>query len=341
MKKIKMMRKAFAVVSAMALTMGMASAVFAEEKIMASKPATYNAVMKDYVIQGTGNTSLYPVETLRFISTPDSSNPSTANLEIGALTVAGNQDQALTVNVPSYTEVGTYHYTLSEVAGSGQGVTYTSDTIGVSVLVTYDYEDADKDGYCMTAEVGITMNNGKKNDTFSNNYDVGSLAISKEVTGNMGDRNKYFDVTVAFTAETGKTVESAITVSGGSSNDNPTTVAGNWTGTKTVNIKLKDGDTLTFTDIPAGVTYEVTESDVYSKDTNKNGENGYDAPKYTLSDSTKKVASADTDTVKITNHKNTQIDTGVYMDNLPYIAALAVILCFAAVLLMRRRHTNG
>lgn len=341
------MKKILAMMLTAAMMLSMGTAVWANEveggpdvtppvvepetpatPIAASKEAEYKTIIKK-VYTVTGNTkntdTVYPHETLNFTSVAATTNPDggKANLNFKPLNVTGIEDQMLSFTVPSLSEVGTYHFTVSETATNSQGVTYSTGTIAVSVLVTYDYEDTDNDGYTMTAVVGITAGDeNEKLDTFTNQYDLGSLEVSKEVTGNLGDTNKPFAVTVTFTAT--KPVVSDITYT---DDGVEKTIPANWTNNiATAEITLKHGETVTFTDIPAGVTYVVEESAEYSADTNKNGENGYDAPTYTYSDETDKViAKSDADTVKITNNKSTTVDTGISVDSIPYIAMLGVV----------------
>ena len=72
-------------------------------------------------------------------------------------------------------------------------------------------------------------------------------------------------------------------------------------------------------------TYTVTETD-YSAD-------GYETS-ITCSDENQVVNSA-SDTVSITNHKESAIDTGIVTDSLPYIVVLVVVAAAVAVLLIR------
>ena len=74
-----------------------------------------------------------------------------------------------------------------------------------------------------------------------------------------------------------------------------------------------------FTNIPEGVSYKVEETRA----------NGYDAPAYKVN--TKEgnkgtIVGENTDKAIITNNKETLIDTGVFMNNLPYL----LVLIFAA-----------
>ena len=148
--------------------------------------------------------------------------------------------------------------------------------------------------------------------------DAGKLTVQKIVTGNMANSDDTFNVTVRFTPEEGKKLKSKIA---GRIIDNN---LGNVTITdgedeQTATFKVKAGTTVVFTNIPEGVSYEVEETRA----------NGYDAPAYkvnTKEGNTGTIVGGKTDEAIITNNKGTLIDTGVFMNNLPYL----LVLIFAA-----------
>ena len=239
------------------------------------------------------------------------------------------------ITLPEYQAVGIYEYKINEVASNTAGVTYNTDDIKLIVTVI------EQEGKVRVAAVHAenTANNpaeGKKDNKLINSYESGTLAVSKEVTGNAGDLEKEFDVKVLFYAPEGKVVKSEITWvdnnSDGIVNGSIEEVDG-WKGEKVAYIKLKHGETVTFENIPEGVTYEVVEGD-YTIDLG--GE--YDAPVYTWSDKTeKKIAAGDTDTVKITNNKDVTIDTGILMDSAPYVVMLLVAAAALVLFTTKRR----
>ena len=52
----------------------------------------------------------------------------------------------------------------------------------------------------------------------------------------------------------------------------------------------------------------------------------------------KTVSAGDTDTVQITNNKGIPVDTGISLDNAPYLLLLALALVGGVLLLLRRRN---
>ncbi len=326
------MKKLFAMLLAVAMILSLATVAFAEETVdttgWTSAATTLElGIQKIYVVNGETDETLYPAETLNFTVDADASNPDSTNLSVKALDVEGNSNQILVINVPSYTTVGTYKYTIAETAGNTQGVTYTTETIDVTILVTYDYENE-----CLVIEPVLSTagdNKDGKDDTFTNTYDVGSLTVSKIVTGNLGDKSKKFDVTVTFTAE--NPVLSTITYTGGA------IAATDWVdGKAEVVISLAHGESVTFDNIPAGVTYTVVENDYTGGELN--GENAYDAADYDFSDTEKKISAEDKDTVDITNNKETEVETGIVLDSMPYIVILAIAAFGMFVMLTKKRY---
>ena len=241
----------------------------------------------------------------------------------------------IVVTLPTYTSVGIYTYTINETAGTMAGVTYYTDDITLVVTVIQD-----TDGKVRVAAVHTEDNIGTdaKNDTFKNTYEAGKLAISKTVTGNLGDQEKEFDVTVTFTAPEGKTVGAPITyVEEGETK----TIEGGWNTSKTVTIQLKHEETITFQNIPYGVSYEVYEAN-YSAD-------GYDAPIYKIGSITIQdydfvlqgaVMDSAEESVAITNNKETAVDTGITLDAMPYVLILAVAVCGLGLVMTKKRYQD-
>ena len=311
------MKKFLALLLAVVMVLGLATVVSAEgeqdtSKWVSAESSTAIALKKVYTVNGTDNTALFPAETLKFAVAAADTNPDATAITVDDLVVTGNTNQVITVNLPSYSKVGVYKYTISEVAGNTKGVTYETDTLDITVLVEYDYENN-----CLKATPSLTTGQkDNKVDTFTNEYDVGSLKVTKVVTGNLGDKEKKFSMTVTFTTD--KPVLSTITCS-----DGQTIAPADWAdGKATVEIALADSEFVTFTDIPAGVDYTVVESDEYSKDTNKNGVNGYDAPVY--ENASGKIAKASTANAKVTNNKETSVETGIALDTVPFVVMIVV-----------------
>ena len=320
------MKKFVSILLVLVLMMSLSVAAFASEVEVPAKGAvdeTTATVVKVYKLIGAGSS---PAETFTLqqvgngrvtdgdaTSAPALGTITGATFAEGAATANG-ATAGITIELPTYTTVGVYEYTLQEVAGTTAGVTYYGNTIKLVVTVI-------NDGTIRVAAVH-TESQGTKSDRFENTYSAGTLSITKTVTGNLGDKDKYFDFTVELTGVDGKTYGDSYAVSGGSYANNPTSIK---IGEKT-NFKLKNGDTISIANLPYDVLYEVVEAD-YTRDgytTTKTGDTG--------------TISAATQTVAFTNDKNkSDIDMGVSMDSLPYILMLVVVGAAVVVIATRKK----
>ena len=335
------MKKLFALLLTLALVLSFGvTALAAEPTTMTSAPTTYEALIKTYDLVGTDDTTLYPAETLTFTSTPAVGNPDTTNLTVNNLVVTGNKDQKLVINVPAYSKVGVYHYTITENAGNTQGVTYTNGAVELSVLVEYDYNDTDGDGYGLKATIGVTNSAGEgeeavKHNTFTNTYSLGSLTVSKEVAGNLASQTQKFSIDVTFTSD--KPVLSTISYGG----DKSIAPEAWGEGSVTVTVELTHGQDVTFSNIPAGVTYTVVEQAKHeAADPNgSNPETGYTVT-YADEKSAGTITADTVDTVKVVNTKGTTVNTGVVLDSLPYILLIAVAVVAVVLFTVRKRRNR-
>ena len=317
------MRKMKKVMAAMlAATMAMSMSLTAFAAVDEGKEPSYSdqstvIVIKNYEAANSDTTS--PEETFSFsaltctgvtdaaadITASNAPIPTIGNAVYGKGDAgSATKSKEITITLPEYTSVGIYTYEFRENDGQTAGVSYRETPITLKVTVI-------EDGGKKRVAAVHTESQGTKSGTFDNTYSAGSLAVSKTVTGLLGDHDKEFTVTVTFTAPEGDTVREAITYVDGTEEK---TIPANWDTTATANITLKHGETVTFTNIPYGVTYNVAETDYTDE--------GY-AASYNFSDDNKKIDSA-SDSVVITNNKGGTVDTGINLDNAPYILLLAI-----------------
>ena len=329
------MKKFLAILMAMMLVFSLCGVAMADGYTDASTAT----LKKTYELEGSGKS---PAETFTFsaltctnvtdaaagVTADKAPVPTIANSAVYTVGEAGSdtKTKSITINLPTYDSVGIYTYSFTEKVGNTAGVTYRSEPIKLVVTVL------EINGKVRIAGVHAETGDGEKTDTFVNTYSAGSLSVTNEVKGILGDKTKEFEVTVTFTAPSGKTVNSVISYVDGTETK---TIAANWTNnTATAKISLKDGETVIFNNIPYYVTYSVTEADY----TGNNG--GYDEAKITYGDTDQEIDSA-AETVKVTNNKGGKVDTGVYTDNMPYIMLMGIVVLAGAVLLMKRRSYNG
>lgn len=330
------MKKILSLALALVLVLSMSTVAFATED-KAYTDMTTVTLTKEYKLTNADTTS--PAETFAFsaltctkvtdaaggVTTENAPVPTIANVSYTAGEAGGNNAKKdITITLPTYTSVGIYTYTFTETDGGTAGVTYRSEPITLVVTVI------EQNGKVRVAAVHTEGADETKSGEFNNEYSAGSLSVKKTVTGIMGDQQKEFTVKVTFTAPEGDTVRGDITYVDGTETN--TIVAGEgWTGSKEVYITLKHNETVTFTNIPYGVTYTVVENDYTAKE---NG--GYDAASYKFDDNNKKIDSA-SESVTITNNKGGNIDTGINMDSMPYILMLAVVFMGLFVFFYKKR----
>lgn len=324
------MKKFLSVILALVLVLSLGTVAFAVDgdATTAFTDMSKVTITKNYTING--GTS--PAETFMFtiekVGVEDAGVGITAdNMPVPTIpadtvsfaALSASSSATFDVTLPTYTGVGIYTYKIREVAGATAGVTYNTDDLYLKVTVIQDAS-----GLIRIAAVHLATEDGDKKSEVTNSYAAGSLTVNKTVTGNLGDLNKYFEVTVTLTGETGKTYAESFAVSGGSDGaQNPTTIKIN---TPTV-FKLKSGDTISIANIPAGVTYKVEEKD-YSRD-------GYADPDYT--DKTGTIAANTESAAKIVNNKDGEVDTGISLDSMPYVVLLTVAVLGVAVVLTKKR----
>lgn len=319
------MKKILSLALALMLVLSLSTVAFAAKDDEATYTDTTTVTLtKEYELTNADTTS--PAEEFTFSSLTCTSvtdaaagvTPTTAPVPtIDSVSYAAgdaggaNKTKNITINLPLYTSVGIYTYTFTETDGGTAGVTYRSTPITLVVTVI------EQDGKVRVAAVHTEEAGGTKSGAFNNKYSAGSLSVKKTVTGIMGDRQKEFTVKVTFTVPEGDTVRGDITYVDGT--ETKTIAAGDgWTGSQEVEITLKHDETVTFTNIPYGVTYSVVENDYTSE-----ADGNYDAASYYFDDNDKKINSA-SENVTITNNKGGTVDTGINMDSMPYILLLAV-----------------
>lgn len=266
--------------------------------------------------------------------------------------------------------VGKYTFTIVESMDKAyQSVTAERGTVKM-VISKVNAKEVDSTA---TADFGYFValydSEGNKilaTDAFKNKYGDGNiqnLKLSKTVHGALGDLSKPFTFKITFNKNHDITDASGlykgpqlptnldgVTVSGKNGGDY-LTIGEEYT------VTMKHGQSLTFTNLPAGVEYVVKEDgseagadgvtltctndagntvkyDVSVK--NANGENvGFDSNKATVSGS----ISADV-TTAFHNTNAAEPDMGVVLDNAPYIAMLAIVAIGGVALMLNKRRRD-
>ena len=304
------MKKFLAVFLALVLTLGLSATAFAADVDQESV-----VIHKVYKLEGAGSS---PAETFTLQQVGDGvvKDGDAKAFPKGAASVDGTTGD-IVVQLPVYERVGIYEYTLAEVAGTTAGVTYYTSQIRLVVTVING-----DNGKLRIAAVHTESVDEAKSDNFPNTYSAGTLKLTKTVAGNLGDKSKYFEFKVTLTGEAGKTYAESFAVTGGSNPANPAVIK---IGEVTTFL-LKHDETLSIANLPYGVSYAVTETPVEGYTTEHTGADGV-------------VGSAE-HTVAFTNTKGGTVDTGITLDSLPYLIAIAVVVTGAVILFVRKRRSS-
>lgn len=350
-------------------------------------------------------------------STTSPTNTFTIEATAGAAGTNPTTKPSVQLTVPTYEAVGNYWYKVTENDNNTAGVIYgtndseTEDTTsanGAHKRVYYIHVqviNGESEGaYIRTVTLHKTApdvarvntnaayetwysnnnkntegQNDKKVADIQNKYYAGSLNITKKVTGNAGDKNELFQVTVTFKNESKANMNSDITYKNFYDVDGNRTTAAtslNWTDTvgtssigtthtsetKEVTFYVKDDTTVTFNNIPYGVTYEITETqpsdDKYTHtfahenaDVTVTFDNvslaadgvtaestdilNIAAEKWDAAKATGSISDA-SDTITITNNKTSVIDIGVMTSDAPYVALLLLIGIVVVVFIRKK-----
>ena len=300
--------------------------------------ATYTNIPNGFIV---------PEEILKFQITEDPDNPKSEPISYGNQTQEG-----AVVTVPillpedGYSKVGIYSYTIKQNEGSTLGIEYDPDSIVFRVIVGYDNAEGEADhiGIIATGVGNVVYNNPGSNNATSgkksgfqnicNKGTYGKLAVTNTVSGNLADRQTEFFVTVTFIAPEDKNVSDAITYTGPSNSTN-TISAASWDFSSdyptnkvtSVTIKMKNKDTVTFSNVPEGVEYSVTQTEV----------NGY---KTIVNNPYNIICKNSTANAEVTNTMSAGIDTGIFLQRVPYIIVLVGGIV-GLVLVLRGKRKRG
>lgn len=351
------LKKLFAGVVAAAMMLTMAVPAFAADSIDYGKShhdLTDNTVTveKSYVLNGVGTS---PDETFNFDiknkSVSDAAqnvvkeNMPTPKVSGAAYTdgkIATDKGTASDITIDFkndtgnliYTSVGVYKYTITEIVPETPTAGVTYDEVPVEMTVTV--VNGDEDGMLKILTVSFRKNDKKITGTgdepaFTNYYTASTLNIKKLVEGSMGDKSKDFDFTVSFEAPDGTawTQNSTLKLS---YEQNAMTI-----GNNEASFTLSHKDEATIINLPQGVTFTIVE-DAESADgyTTRFNDDTTDSANRTLVGSAS--GTKEGDSVIVHNIKGGEIDTGVILDNAPYILMLAVVAAGAMTLVIKKRR---
>ena len=331
------LKKLFAGVVAVAMMATMAAPVFATTA-PPNGGMSEITITKNYKLTNPGTVS--PEEEFHFTIVPDDVTDAADYVtkenmpvpEIGTVKFykgeagrAGDMSKKVTITLPdNYRSVGVYSYIIKETAGNTAGVNYYGNDIVLKVTVI-EQDGKIRVAAVHTEEPGENGYDPKgKKDDFDNTYSAGDLNVTKTVDGNLGDKRKNFDFSVVFKKEAGKDFNSTVTASVAGLEKDDFAIVWDDKGEFKYDFALADGQTASFKNLPYGVTYTVTEAAYSDYTTTKTGDTG--------------SISAAEQTAAFTNTKDGEVDTGVILDNAPYMLMLAVVAGGAMMLVIKKRR---
>ncbi|MBI6060853.1 DUF7601 domain-containing protein [Clostridium perfringens] len=335
-------------VGTMVLSMG--TTVFAEENTPNVDNKGYVSVTKNFeMAEGLS----IPTATFQFTATPITKDAPTAtindisysnadnkgNLEDGKYTIS--KDSAITFG--TFPHAGLFEYTVKEIVGNADGVTYSTAEYTLRVYV------ANKDdGSLYVKNITADDGTGKKEKVlFTNTYKKdGSLIIEKNTTGDLADKTKDFEFTITFT----KSATSNETTFNGKIGDINITFEDGQEKT----FKLHDGQQLVFENLPVGTRYVVKEKGV-AKDgytptitVIENGTVTVNGIKGNESDDLSSINNGNNNLVGENDNKVTFVNTyeetpitGVITNNIPFITLIGIaILAFGSLAIVKRQRVS-
>lgn len=288
------------------------------------------------------------------VATPSVEFKTTDNTN-SALFTAGTYTHTFNVNLATIlgtnkTKVGEYTYTISENDTQIPGITKDNNELTLKVTVVN-----------ATGEIGggygyyaALYRGGKKieaTDAFHNTYNANSLTLSKTVHGSLGSLAEDFSFIIKFLPESDAvagmykgpqvgTVGTDVSIDGKDTGD--------YLDLNTeYTVTLKHGKNLNFSNLPAGIKYEIYED-------GSQVEAGavvvtVDNVKYTVTDTafdtteTTKIKGTVNNTDVTAAFQNTNPDSpdmGVVLDNAPYIAMLAIVAIGGVALMLNKRRRD-
>ena len=208
--------------------------------------------------------------------------------------------------------------------------------------VQEDTQKAQVTGYSLTVDdngqkASLTKTANEKSITITNTYtpNTTNVTVTKTVTGTLGDKGKEFKFTLTVKDSSGNEITSEMKAK--------KSIAEEYTIKSADTFTLKDGESITITNIPTGATVTVQEDDYTKKsDGTKDYTTSYviDTGSSTQSREAK-IESIDSNshTIAFTNNKEDIPDTGITLNSMPYLLVLAGVLVGGLAWMRRRKRS--
>ena len=275
-------------------------------------------------------------------TTSDSTTPGTPSNEEDSTQKYATKSVTVNLQGVTFNKPGIYRYVITETATSQDGITNdTTRTLDVHVAYA---EGSETELKVTSYALHPSDDSSKKANGFTNTYATHNLTLEKQVTGNQGDRNKYFKFTVSITNAVKGTVynvdltnaDSNPNVNDGTTNSNQLVATD---GTVTATYYLKNDQSITIKGLTGGTHYAITEES-YSSDGYTTA-NTVDGTASLQGDTTgEKTMDDSSHEVVFTNHKEGIVPTGILIETGPYILMGAVVIIGLVALLATSRRRS-
>lgn len=275
-----------------------------------------NATLTYKDIFGTdGKTKDFPI--------PNVNVPTLIKVSLTNATITSGES----ISLGTGTDPSGENYMSPVTGGDNDGTTFTYEwrKVGDTAIILGGKNPSVSPTEDTEYEVTVTDSNGckAKATMWVRVTKLTNVTISKVVSGNMGDRNKDFSFKVTLTDGDGNDVNFTMT------STSEITIDGN-----KATFTLKHDESLDLTAIPVGSKITVTETDnagyTVSYTVNEGDPvNGAEAEDIEVS--------GNGTTIVFTNHKDTTVDTGISLDDLPYVIMLILAGFGALGIFIRKR----
>ena len=317
------------------------------------------------VLAGVGTPT---IATVTFANGQATSTTAPSDLTLASGKKFATQVATVDFSGVTFTEPGVYRYVITEQETAGaKAVTYDTQATTPGSKVRYlDVYVEDQNNalvvssYVMHETTAVVENNNTattdddvatdKSSSYVNEVSTKDLEFGKEVTGNQGSKDKYFEFQLVISNAQANTTYSidltsaeasptATDATSYSSMTNPTSFTTNGTGDATITFYLKDGQYIKIPGLPDGYGYTLTETaEDYASSATISAANGKGGVAYSAPVTGTNV-SADIKT-GFTNDRTGIIPTGVLLTIAPFAIG---ILLFGAIIIFfiaRRRREN-
>ena len=294
-----------------------------------------------------------PTVSVAAFSPDDTATTKVENNEVTLETGEAYAKKQVTVDFSSvdFTAPGIYRYTITENDPTSQSGVEIEGNSTRTLDVYVEYIDDSATNLAVTHYVlqdgTDNPNSATKSKGFTNTYTTYDLTLEKNVTGNQGDREKYFEFTVVisnavegtkYSVDVTTDADANPTVDGDEKTNSDTLIVGE-NRTVTATYYLKHGQSIKIQGLTEDTEYTISETS-YSADgytTTYKIDNGTEVASNATPSENNAMGTAK-HTVTFINSKSGTVPTGILLETAPYLILGAVVVVGLVVLFATRRR---